>query len=179
MKARAALILAFVGLLGATPPASGASSAARPNILWITCEDISPDLRCYGVPGAVTPNLDELARQGVRYSHAFTVAGVCAPSRSCLITGMYPSSLGSQHMRCQTKLPSFVKCFPAYLRAAGYYCTNNAKQDYNFTTPPGSWDESSRKAHWRKRRAGQPFFSVFNLLISHESQIRTPEAVFR
>jgi uncharacterized sulfatase len=177
MRARGALLLALVAGLPGTGPAAAAEG--RPNILWITCEDISPDLGCYGVPGAITPNLDGLARQGVRYSHAFTVAGVCAPSRSCLITGMYPSTLGSQHMRCQTNLPAFVKCFPAYLRAAGYYCSNNAKQDYNFATPPGSWDESSRTAHWRKRRPGQPFFSVFNLLVSHESQIRTPEPVFR
>jgi uncharacterized sulfatase len=161
------------------PGGARAAEARRPNVLWITCEDISPNLGCYGDKDARTPNLDKLASQGCRFTHAFTVAGVCAPSRSCLITGMYPSSLGSHHMRCRAPLPAAVKCFPAYLRAAGYYCSNNAKEDYNFFTPAGSWDESSRKAHWRNRRKGQPFFSVFNLLVTHESQIRAPDAAFR
>jgi len=154
-----------------------AIAAVRPNILWISCEDINPNLGCYGDPHAHSPNIDRLARQGVRYTRAFTVAGVCAPSRSGIITGMYPSTLGSVHMRCRAMLPEFVKPFPQYLRRAGYYCTNNSKQDYNFNTPPGTWDESSRKAHWRNRKPGQPFFAVFNLTVTHESRIlpRGPE----
>ncbi|MDQ3624366.1 MAG: sulfatase-like hydrolase/transferase, partial [Verrucomicrobiota bacterium] len=143
----------------------------RPNILWITCEDTSPHLGCYGDAFARTPNLDALAQQGVRYTGAFAYTGVCAPSRSCLITGVYPLRLGSQHMRSTTRLPEEVKCFPEYLRAAGYYCSNNSKEDYNFTTPATVWDESSPKAHWRKRNPGQPFFSVFNFTVSHQSQI--------
>jgi arylsulfatase A-like enzyme len=144
----------------------------RPNILWISCEDISPHLGCYGDPSARTPTLDQLAREGVRYTRAFTVAGVCAPSRSGIITAMYPSSLGSQFMRCQVKLPDHVKCFTEYLRPAGYYCSNNSKTDYNFKHPPSAWDESSNQAHWRKRAQGQPFFSVFNSTVTHESQYR-------
>lgn len=155
-------------------PAWAAADSERPNILWITCEDTSPTLGCYGDRYATTPNLDRLARQGVRYTHAFTVAGVCAPSRSCLITGMYPSSLGSHHMRCTATLPPTVRPFPAYLRAAGYYCSNNVKTDYNFAVPEGTWDESSRRAHWRNRRPGQTFFSVFNHNGTHESRIRAP-----
>lgn len=150
----------------------------RPNVLWITCEDMSPNLGCYGDNYAITPRLDQLAAESIRYTHAFSVAGVCAPSRSCLITGMYPSTIGSQHMRCTTRLPDFIQCFPEYLRAAGYYCTNNSKEDYNFKTPRAAWDESSPRAHWRKRAAGQPFFAVFNLTITHESQIRLPDGAF-
>ena len=147
--------------------------AARPNILWITCEDMSPNLGCYGDKYAVTPNLDKLAARGVRYTHAFSHAGVCAPSRSGLITGIYPTALGSHHMRCSTTLPDFVKCFPEYLREAGYYCTNQSKTDYNFPVPPNAWDVSQgKKAHWRNRPADQSFFSVFNLTITHESRIR-------
>jgi arylsulfatase A-like enzyme len=153
--------------------ASAVPSAERPNILWITCEDMSANLGCYGDEYAVTPNLDKLAARGVRYTHVFSHAGVCAPSRSGLITGMYPTSLGSHHMRCSTTLPDFVKCFPEYLRDAGYYCTNQSKTDYNFPVPPNAWDVSKgAKAHWRNRAAGQPFFSVFNLTITHESRIR-------
>lgn len=151
----------------------------RPNILWITSEDISPNLGCYGDTYAVTPNLDQLATEGVRYTRAFAPIGVCAPARSCLITGMYACSLGSQHMRCKARLPDEVRCFPQYLREAGYYCTNNVKTDYNFDAPPGAWDESSNKAHWRKRAPNQPFFSVFNFTSCHESQIRLNEAQYQ
>lgn len=151
----------------------------RPNILWITCEDISPNLGCYGDAYASTPHLDRLASEGVRYSLAFSPIGVCAPSRSCLISGMYACSIGSQHMRCQANLPDFVLPFPHYLREAGYYCTNRSKTDYNFQAPKNSWDESSPKAHWRNRQAGQPFFSVFNFTSCHESQIRLAEPQYQ
>lgn len=163
-------------LHGALP--AGAVAAERPNILWITCEDISPNLGCYGDDNARTPVLDRLASQGVRYSDAYAITGVCAPNRSCLITGMYPSTIGSHDMRSTTRLPEHIKCFPEYLRAAGYYCTNNVKTDYNFPVPKGAWDESSGKAHWRKRPAGRPFFSVFNFTVCHESQIRQPDQSF-
>ena len=145
----------------------------RPNILWISCEDISPHLGCYGDPHARTPTLDALASRGVRFTNAYTVAGVCAPSRSGIITGMYPSTLGTGYMRCRAQLPPHVKCFSEYLRDAGYYCTNNAKTDYQFEPPASAWDDCSRNGHWRNRAPGQPFFSVFNLEITHESQYRT------
>jgi uncharacterized sulfatase len=155
------------------------SPKQRPNILWITCEDISPSLGCYGDRYAVTPNLDRLATQGVRYTAAFAPIGVCAPSRSTLITSIFAPALGSQHMRCQAKLPPEIKCFPQYLRQAGYYCTNNVKTDYNFVHDKATWDESSAKAHWRKRGPNQPFFAVFNFTTSHESQIRLAEPAYR
>ena len=159
-------------LLAAAPAALAQSQpAARPNILWLSCEDTGPQQHCYGDPTAITPTIDKLASEGIRYTRAYTVAGVCAPSRSGIITGMYPSSLGSQHMRCQAKLPPHVKAFPEYLRTAGYYCTNNVKTDYNFPTPKTAWDEVSNNAHWKNRKPGQPFFAVFNNTVSHESQV--------
>lgn len=158
---------------------SSSASPAGPNILWLSVEDICPHLGCYGDRNAITPTLDRLATQSVRYTAAFGITGVCAPNRSCLITGVYPSSLGSQDMRSTTVLPPEVKCFSQYLREAGYYCTNNAKTDYNFAVPKEAWDESSRKAHWRNRRPGQPFFAVFNDEVTHESQARVPEAVYQ
>lgn len=148
------------------------AAAERPNILWISCEDISPHLGCYGDPHAITPNLDQLATEGVRYTHAFTTAGVCAPCRSGIITGMYQTSIGTQHMRCTATLPDTIKPFTSYLRASGYFCTNNSKQDYQFKTPKDTWDVSSGKAHWRDRNdTSQPFFSVFNYTGCHESGI--------
>lgn len=170
-------------LLGAVMgPAWGENqgvAADRPNILWITCEDISPDLGCYGVDQARTPNLDRFATQSVRYTHAFAPIGVCAPSRSTIITGMWPPSIGTQHMRCLGVLPEGVRCFPAYLRDAGYYCSNNVKTDYNLRHPDDTWDESSPRAHWRNRKAGQPFFAIFNFTTTHESQIRQPEESYK
>jgi uncharacterized sulfatase len=165
------LVAASVAIIGSDERAE----PSRPNILWITCEDISPNLGCYGDRYAVTPNLDRLASQGVRFTHAFAPIGVCAPSRSCLITGMYPPSIGTHHMRCAGRLPDVVKCFPEYLRQAGYYCTNNVKTDYNFQHPATAWDESSNRAHWRNRKPGQAFFAVFNFTSCHESQIRLTE----
>ncbi|MDG1891395.1 MAG: sulfatase [Verrucomicrobiota bacterium] len=146
-------------------------SQDRPNILWISTEDISPHLGCYGDPHAITPNLDQLAREGVRYSHAFTSAGVCAPCRSGIITGMYQTTLGTHHMRCSATLPSFIQPFPVYLREAGYYCTNAGKTDYRFRPPADTWDHDG-KAHWRSRKdPSQPFFAVFNFSGTHESRI--------
>jgi uncharacterized sulfatase len=165
---------------------SAAAQTVRPNILWISAEDISPDLGCYGDAYAITPNVDRLAAQGVRYTNAFATAPVCAPSRSAIITGMYPTTIGSMHMRSKAVPPAGVKAFTEYLRAAGYYCTNNVKTDYNFEAPPSNrppdtvWDESSNKAHWRNRTdKSQPFFAVFNLNITHESQVRVSDDVYK
>ena len=151
---------------------AGALKAAdRPNILWLSAEDISPHLGCYGDANAITPHLDKLATEGTRYTHAFTTAGVCAPCRSGIITGMYQTTLGTHHMRCKAVLPEHIKPFPMYLREAGYYCTNNSKTDYQFRHPQETWDFSGRKGHWRNRKKGQPFFAVFNFTGCHESGI--------
>ncbi len=159
-----------------------ASSEKRLNILWITCEDMSPHLESYGDSTVKTPNISRLAREGVRYSQAYSTAGVCAPSRSALITGMYPTSTGTNNMRTlqglspavpyySAVLPPYVKTHSEYLRAAGYYCTNNAKTDYQFENPVSAWDDCSKTAHWRNGPKDKPFFSIFNFIITHESQL--------
>jgi uncharacterized sulfatase len=148
-----------------------ATAAAKPpNILWISAEDISPDLRCYGDEYSISPNLDRLASQGVRFDRAFSSAPVCAPSRSSIITGMYATSVGSHRHRSDVMPPAYAKCFTEYLRAAGYFCTNNSKTDYNFPPPLTAWDENGKDGHWRHRGADQPFFAVLNLTSTHESQ---------
>lgn len=177
-SALAALLNPF-HVLTATP------ARPQPNILWISTEDISPQLGCYGDPHAQTPRLDRLAERGVVYDKAFTVAGVCAPNRSSIITGMYAASLGTQHMRSggegtehsiKPVVPAQVQCFSAYLRAAGYYCTNNYKQDYNFVPSDAAWDESSHQAHWRHRPdPDQPFFAVFNYTGTHEGSVHADD----
>jgi len=194
MQRRSFLKLSAAAVAGAAAfPLRSRKSAAgtpleRPNILWISCEDISPRLGCYGDEAADTPNLDRLAREGMRFTRCFTSSPVCAPVRSGIITGMWPTTIGTHNMRTshagrtgelptpyQTVPPHYVKAFPEYLRAAGYYCTNNSKTDYQFANssaiPLTIWDESSRTAHWKNRPdKDQPFFAVFNDTRTHESQ---------
>lgn len=159
----------------------------RPNIVWIVAEDMSSHLGSFGNKLVKTPNLDQLAKDGVRYTNVYTTAGVCAPSRSSLITGMYPQSIGTGNMRTLSRppgyknpeapepyaavIPEYVKGFPEFLRLNGYYCTNNSKQDYQFLAPVTMWDVSSPKAHWRNRPKDSPFFSVFNFEVTHEAKL--------
>ena len=145
----------------------------RPNILWITCEDISPFLGSYGFEKAQTPNLDRMANGGVRFTKAYANAPVCGVARSTLLTGMYAPTLGTHNFRTRTQLPSEIPAYPKLLRKAGYFCTNNYKTDYNssFQNDNELWDESSKTAHYDNRKPDQPFFSVFNLTTTHESQL--------
>ena len=177
---------ALLCVVSVVAPSSSLAQAPtrRPNILWISNEDMSPRLGAYGDAIARTPVLDRLARESVRFTHAFTTAPVCAPSRAAIITGMYQTSLGAQHMRTtEDRVPElpgpylavppfYVKAFPEYLRAAGYFTSNRAKTDYQFGVPFTIWDDLGATAHWRNRAdPKQPFFSVFNLEITHESRI--------
>jgi len=152
---------------------AAAVAAGQPNILWISCEDISPLLGCYGVPNADTPHLDRLAAEGTLFTHAFSCHGVCAPSRTGIITGLSPISLGANHMRSKVRLPEELRLFPQLLQEAGYYCTNNSKTDYNVEWNPRQvWNENSARAHWKNRpNPDQPFFAVFNLTMTHESKV--------
>ncbi|NMM47572.1 sulfatase family protein [Marinigracilibium pacificum] len=170
----------------------------QPNIIWIVAEDMSGNIPAFGDSTIKTPTLSSLASEGICYDNFFTPSPVCAPARSAIITGMYPTAIGTHNMRtgpwwvgipneAQLKRynqfvpegigayeavpPPEVKLFTEYLRKAGYYTTNNAKEDYQFLKTPTAWDECSDNAHWRNRKPGQPFFSVFNLFVTHESQI--------
>jgi N-sulfoglucosamine sulfohydrolase len=174
------IILASLGIAFAQSP------EPLPNILWISCEDLSPHFDFYGDNSVATPNLTRLSKEGITYDNVFTTAGVCAPSRCAIITGVNQVTAGGHNMRTLSILspeklglpksysivpPEGIKAFPEYLRAKGYYCTNNAKTDYQFEAPPTVWDESSENASWRNRKQGQPFFAVVNLMVTHESQV--------
>jgi uncharacterized sulfatase len=151
---------------------TAAAEPARPNILWISSEDHGPHMGCYGDKYATTPNIDQLAARGMIYLHAWSCAPVCAPARTTIISGLYPPCTGAEHMRSLVPYPRDKKMFPQYLREAGYYCSNNAKEDYNLEKPGQVWDDSSVRGQWRNRTPGQPFFAVFNSLKSHESKLR-------
>jgi N-sulfoglucosamine sulfohydrolase len=183
-RSAAATLCCALLALGFPGPAAEAQRDQRPNIVWLSAEDLSPRLGAYGDPVAATPSLDRLAREGTRFDRAFVSQPICAPSRSAIITGMYQTSIGTLHMRTTESgaeglpgpylavPPHYVKAFPEYLRAAGYYTTNNSKTDYQFGVPFTIWDENGREAHWRNRPdPGQPFFAVFNDEGTHESQV--------
>jgi len=186
------LFLLLIVVVGLTPTNLAAADDAKPlNIVWLCVEDMSPWIGPYGDDTVPTPHLDKLAAEGVTYDSAFATSPVCAPARSSIITGMYATRIGTMQMRngsrSRTALkkdpdayddipsyeglpPAFVRCFPEHLRAAGYYCTNNRKEDYQFNAPVTVWDESSGRAHWKKRGDDQPFFAVFNHHGTHESR---------
>lgn len=149
----------------------------KPNIVWITTEDNSANwYRLYNPEhGAPMPNVEKLAKHGLVFNHAYSNAPVCSAARSTIISGVYAPKTGVHFHRPQEKvhMPEGLKMFPKYLREAGYYTTNNNKQDYNFTKEEvkGVWDESSKKATFRNRKEGQPFFHVQNFMDTHESQM--------
>ena len=182
-------VLPFLSIKGLF--AQQTAQPSPPNIVWIVCEDLSPQhLESYGGTGGKTPFLNALAAESVQYNQVFATAGVCAPSRAALITGAYQTSIGAMHMRTlaasavaldayppgfkgySTLLPEGMKPYPELLRSAGYYTSNNSKEDYQFESPVTMWDESSAKAHYRNRPdSTQPFFSIFNFMVTHESQV--------
>ncbi len=150
------------------------AEAKRPNILWIVADDLGTDLACYGTPEVQTPHLDELAAEGMRYTHLFSVAAVCSPSRSSLVTGMYPVSINSHQHRTRTRdsLPDGIRPISEYLREQGYFVSNGSsgnpdaygKTDYNFAHDPKQLYEGS---DWKQRAPGQPFFAQIQIKYPH------------
>jgi len=162
-----------------------------PNIVWLVAEDQSSYFfPFYGDQAVKLPNISQLLENGTVYDDMNSPYPVCAPARSGIITGMYPNSIGTGNMRAykdnatqrsekealivpyySSKLAERIKPFTQILRENGYYCSNNGKEDYNFKLRDEAWDESSKKATWENREGNQPFFSVFNFHVTHESEI--------
>ncbi len=168
------LVLASVIL---RPPAL-CRAADRPNFVWLISEDNSTHfMRLFDETGPATPNIEKLAAHGLVFDRAFSNAPVCSAARSTLVTSCYAPRIGTQYHRREklVPMPDGVRMFPAYLRDAGYYTTNNRKEDYNAIKGDDVWDESSRRATWRNRKPGQPFFhqqSSYN--VTHESSLHFP-----
>ncbi|MCM4172307.1 DUF229 domain-containing protein [Arenibacter sp. TNZ] len=145
-----------------------------PNIVWITSEDNSKHYqKLFDDNGIPTPNIESLATEGLIFNRAFSNAPVCSVARSAIISGCYGPRIGAQFHRkmAAVPMPDSLKMFPTYLREAGYYTTNNSKEDYNIIKSEGVWDASSKKASWKNRAENQPFFHVFNIGVSHESSM--------
>ena len=166
------LLFQLVAFLICNHSNGSSPQSAKPNILWLTAEDMSPEY----IQEAQTPNINRLKEMGTTFTRAFATNPACSPSRSTLITGLRASTMGTHHLRSPFSIPDFIKGFPSFMRDIGYYTTNNVKTDYNTSDEPRlieeSWDENSGEAHWRDRpEAGQPFFSVFNYMHTHQSRI--------
>lgn len=154
------------------------SQTDKPNIIWITIEDTSPQFIGFcGNKYVKTPNIDRLAREGVIFNNAFATGPVSSASRSCLITGVNTSQLGTGNHRSVYPIPEYIKGFPSYIRSKGYFTTNNVKTDYNTSNEKNivlsSWDKISNDAGWWNRNKNQNFFSVFNYMDSHQSRTMT------
>lgn len=182
---------AVLGGIAASLSSAAAADAARPNILWICVEDMSPHMGCYGETTIATPNIDALAGQGARFTRCFVTAPVCSPSRSALITGMYQTSIGAHNHRSsrgevKIHLPEHVKPLPVLFQQAGYYTVLGgrkrgraatrgglAKSDYNFV-----WDEAMYDGNdWSGRRPGQPFFAQWQLAGGKNRAAQVPQPV--
>ncbi|MCA8991692.1 MAG: sulfatase-like hydrolase/transferase [Planctomycetaceae bacterium] len=162
------LAIGVLSVVGTVP-----AKAEQPNILWLTVEDIGPELGCYGDAYADTPNLDRFAGRSLTYLNAWSNAPVCAPARTTLISGLFPPSTGSEHMRSETRLPAGFKMYPDYMRDAGYFCVNPGKEDYNLTKVGPVWDKLDKGKPYEQLAQHQPFMAVFNDTRTHESKIRT------
>ena len=164
----------FIILFSIMKMAVWANAAQQPNFVWIISEDNSIHYLDHFFPGgADTPNVKKMAKHGITYDNAFSNAPVCSVARSTLISGCYAPRIGTQYHRktSMAPMPEGVRMFPSYLRDKGYYTTNRSKTDYNAVPGKGVWHESSGKAHWRKRNAGQPFFHKASYATSHESSL--------
>lgn len=161
----------FIACINAMVGIHQIHSQDLPNILWITSEDNSALLGCYGDEFANTPNLDKLASEGFLYTHAYANAPVCAPARNTIISGIYANSAGHSNMRSYYPRGKQVKFHVEAMRELGYYCTNSVKTDYNTNVNKEVWDECSSDAHYKNAPEGKPWFAIFNTTISHESKI--------
>ena len=189
---RKIFIIFFVLIAFSAIISCGSGNNIKPNIVWLVAEDQSQYFfPFYGDNSATLPNISQLLENGIVYDGMNSPYPVCAPARSAIITGMYPNSIGTGNMRAyhynrtvrtdnesilgfpyySSKLAEQIKPFTQILRENGYYTTNNSKMDYNFKLREDAWDESSKEASWEKRKKDQPFFSVFNFGVTHESQI--------
>lgn len=175
LQRRTVLAGGLSGVAASALPAR-ADGNRLPNILWLVSEDNNPFIGAYGDALAHTPTIDRLAREGILFRNTYSNAPVCAPSRFGILTGVHPESCApANHMRATAKWPKPLTTFPELLRGAGYFCSNNAKTDYNCDVVAETiWDKQGATAHWRQRTGDQPFMAVFNYMTTHESRLFKP-----
>jgi len=170
-------VIALTVFMPFTP--ATAAAGEKPNFVFILSEDNSKHyMELYGSEYGATPTIESLAKEGLLFRHAFSNAPVCSVARTTLMTGILAPKAGFQYHRKHTlaHLPEGIQMWPAYLRQAGYYTTNNNKKDYNVVEGEGVWDESSKNASWRKRPSDDtPFFHMQTFGVTHESSLHFPK----
>lgn len=166
------LFLAMNSALADHAKSDEPNSKAKPNILWIISDDLSPDLGCYGETAVSTPHLDRLASTSTRYTNAFATCPTCSPSRSAFVTGVFQTTLGAHAHRTRNKkpLPEGTTTVMQLFRDAGYYVTNIRKEDYNFVS--GFKFDSN---DWTKRKPEQPFFAQIQIKEPHRKLHRNTD----
>ena len=169
-------LLALVSLVAFATAQDG----ERPNVLWLTIEDTSAyEFGCYGNPHVRTPNIDRLAARGIRFDQARSTAPHCSPARSTIVSGTPATSWGTDWHRQAWPVPNERFYLPKSLHDAGYFTTNNSKTDYNAkgfkAVRKQVWDVNGNKGtyHHERRRPDQPFFAVFNTMVTHLSRLRS------
>ena len=175
LRSVARSLLTAATLIGIGQLATAAPDA-RPNVLWITIEDWSPDLSCYGTKGIYTPHVDQLAAEGIRFQTAFTTSPVCSTSRSAMMTGFHQNYIGANQHRTYDKqaLPYGIRPIPHLLAEAGYFtCLMSNKTDMNFL--PQTKAELFQGKDWSERAPGQPFFARITFSGTHRSWHRDPQ----
>lgn len=173
MKLLPVNIIAIFSLVLLVSCGSPAAEEERPNILWITIEDWSPNLSCYGTPGINTPHVDQLASEGIRFTNAYTTSPVCSTSRSAMMTGFYQNYIrANQHREHNKKeLPYGIQPTPHLFAEAGYYTALMSwKTDCNFV--PNKKEELFMGADWSEREPGQSFFARISFGGTHRKFLR-------
>jgi arylsulfatase A-like enzyme len=172
-----------------------AFAGERPNVVWFVIDDMSANFSCYGEQAIQTPHVDQLAKDGMRFTRAYATSPVCSTFRSALITGMYQTTIGAHHHRSgrgehRITLPDGVRPVPSLFQEAGYYtCIGSGLQDLDYRSQPFSsrtrnrlgktdynfdWDRSIYDSHdWSGRKKGQPFFMQVQL---HGGKLRGASA---
>ncbi len=169
--------------------ASQIKAQQKPNIIWIIVEDMSPHFGYNGETLINTPNVDQLAKDGVVFNRTYVSAPVCSASRSGLITGMYQTSIGAHQHRNYTdayraSLPEGMKTIPEYFRENGYYVSNQyisgtkwtrkGKEDYNFVYKS---EDLYHGLDWKDRKEGQPFFAQIHMTGGKNRKVKLPNMV--
>ena len=173
----------MVGVACLTASAAADGARERPNFVLLVSEDNSVHYMDHFFPGgAVLPNIESLAANGITFDRAFSNSPVCSVARTTVITGVYAPRNATHHHRrlARVNLTSFREMFPRYLREAGYYTIKNGKKDFN-ATEGEIWDEDGGQAHWRNRPGeDMPFFYMEQTgNDTHEGRVHFDKDVFR
>lgn len=177
------LLIVFIALLGCNNSEKKEEKATvKPNILFISIDDLRPNIGVYGDSVAITPNMDQLASEGMTFRNAYCQVAVCAPSRASLMTGLRPDSTRVWHLGDKFReIHPDIVTMPQYFHKFGYYTVNIGKIFHNYMPDSVSWDEPDLRPERYKRkdwlkRDGETFY-ISNAI--NESQARKRDSLLK